>query len=1235
MNAREHIIPSGACIGTEAELFVELDSGGAADDALQAGKLACETCLQNPICQANGTEIGGELYMLTGNSNMFVGGRNVATPTDALRSKVIEPAIRFNLSELPPDPGLALQFIRRAVRSRLFLPVAHMPSSAVHLADKFMHDAAQADPSLYARLLAPPHMDRARAHRGLQHVAVTLFQQADYNNVAINKKNKQRYDPVHIDPQTHYDISRRFAEDMLTLDERNFLLPERQALVHSPEEYAKLMEKYLDATNICLSDFHYVLKHSINDPEQELRNRWARLHILRETQGEDVPESILRERARWQLKPEKATIALQRPRFNDHRLDAKAVEAIYEAVDNGQPSPQPDEQTTQTVLALREKFGTDPTLGLPANIGRFAHLPAEEAIAICENIQKQIAAALQARSQHPDTSVTEKFVRKYVVKSGFETFEKIESAYITDRLHTRFQQRARNVGIKNNVPRWAIGRACALHEKDDIEGVAETLYTFCNDRQLLVEGMSEMSLLQDVTYKADIHAICDPYTGRYITFSPSLHQLLPQERLAFACGTGLSRLLYGVDIDPAQVAALVDVDNFRSYFVEEVLPTCENLAVLPPVDGALPTLLRRLSDDLLILDVAQRQAEHYAGPVPSITTILGGTALELGPGAIDIQAESGELTAWLQQTIFDRCRPNHLEVAADVQRALQQGVLEIVGNAKTGYNVIFSEYLRSADKHGVAPDEQQIAALAHCLGIDQLMYGYDIGELLENRLEIGIIETAQPLMERIRQHQTAPKAPPQAEQPQRVPEYPDTTTQLLKTVFGRDTNTELLSQHETRAIIHELQTIFDTYIKWPSHQKKIAGNEIAVFLAWQDLLEKSAESAGEALNLAPREIEKQVAVGLRCISQQLLHMSVGHVWKTVRSLTAPTADASRMVPPQTLMPKPQPQQPQPKPTKPTLYDYTKTAPLPDEATAASKREWNTACMRIVEAGLYADHLLENLAALPPDKQQLVDLHGAENIEQFAAELRTIVREGRAAEELLLAKVDPLLQGLAGNWVTRSGKAMPYNDLLQLARLAAVKSLNSHDYRKATFKTYAYRAATNDIIEELASSYDIRIPRTTLQLMSKIFDIKKNFAAKGETPDEATIAEKAGISIERYREVTKIQPPVQVEYTHIMDTLVYGSSVPTDAGETGHEAVEALSRNQLIELARHIILTETAGQEIGERRFQMFTYHLAGLDYPAIAERMDVPIGTVKSGINRAMSLLRKSDEFKKLLRELG
>lgn len=1078
MNAREKVIPAGACVGAEAELFLELDRGEAGIELLEAGKLACGVCFQKPNCDINRALIGDELYELTGNMASFVGGRSVAATVDAPRSRVVPPAIKFNLSRLPEDPDLALMAIRRAVRARQFLSLAHTPPAVDRLARGFMSRVAEDDPELHGVLQQPPHMSRELVHRGVQHITATLFQQADFANVAEGKKTKHRYQDERVDPDAHYAITRLFVRDMLTLAGRGFQSPERQALVFSPEEYGQLEAVYLDNT-ISPSEFQYVLVHTINNPEKEFKDRLARLHFLRETQPPDVSESSLRQRARWHLDPEKIERGLSPNKAVNRRLTANDVLAIYTAADEGRTAVGFGGTIVETVLALRSQFGADLTLKHPATIARFGRLLTSEAIEVCTKIQAECSDALAERSRRGDVRMSEAYVRKYVVKHGYsspESYGVMESAFVVDWLASRFRQRARLADVENNLPTWAVARTVALCEPDRVGVVAETLYSYSTEKPFLVPALSEMPLLQDANYRTDINTILDPMTGKYMTFSPALYRLQPSERLAFAHCTGMSPVLYGTNLDGDRIAALACAEDIEAYFTDCVLPHCEMLLQQPVPDGILPILLRQLSDDLSTLSSGW-QGEQQLRQSSYFTTIVGGAALELGSRAINVDGGYSAMTTRLQQIVFERCRPYHIEVAADVQRAFEQGIIEVKSDTTAGVQIVFADYLREPDWQGQVYDEQQLAALAYCLGIDRLMFGHDLRDVLESRLEIGIVETAQPLMERIRQELSHSEA-------------------MNTSPFNR-----------------------------------------------------SDDFATPQINdpdLVPREGE------------------------------------------------------------------------PDSAPY----------MRRVEAGLYAERVLFTLSSLPPAEQSSFNLRGSDSVEQFSQELKVIADQGRAAQAYLFASLEDNIRILALSWAPRHLSAsVTYDDLIQVGRLGALKALRRHDYKKgAALKTYAYSASDNEMKSTMAhDSSDIRLPASAHNQIKRIDGAETELIGQGKKLSEALVAERAGLSIKRYRELKQVSRPARVGNSSMLEVVVSASGALQNGAFTMDESTTETS--ELFKLVRRVILGPHPSSA-ASHRFQAFLYWMHGLGQTEIAQKLDMPIGTVKSSISRILVQLRESEEFR-------
>ena len=740
VTARERLIPPpGNCVdGPEAPVFVRLDEGAPNPDDLELGKAACASCLHLSVCETNRHELAVQIAKLTHNGIAFIGGEEVESRPDDIRPRVINEVVPFSLKELPDDPKLALSFLRMGVRSGTFLPGSRLPATVSDLTDRFIGQLYGTNRKLHTELTTSETLPIERVIKGIQDMTLILFQHADYDNMAIRRRTKLRYHADRVQPSLHHQISVEFCKDMLSLADQRFIKPERQALYYSPEDYQRLKLQYSDEINA--TDLHYVFFHSIRDPETELRMRLARLRILQEAHhGTGMPVSVLQQRARWKLTDDPAEGVNRRP--TPQRITASAAKAIMAGakVEEGKRVGLVElSDVAKTVRAMHEEFKDDSTFTNDA-IVRFGHLTPEEAVRRGKEIQQQVTQAFVDRDKQPlHRHISDGLLRKRVLIGGYTDYETLyrdcRIKFITGRLSRR-KQLSMDPTICS-TPSWAVELAMDTYDDYHFEGVAEQLYDLYSVKGLVAAGISELALLQDLNYHSQLDSICHPRNGQYVAFAPGLELLSPLERLAIACYHGLDKLMYGQTISARQLGSLLETTDFDAYVRQTILPRAMSLK---ETRHGMPVTMMRLSKDLDL--IKGTESTYRAKPARNIVTIIGNTVMQIGSADIDLgnnRRLNGDASQWLKRTIYKRCGGQYQEMTPDITDAISKGIL-VISPEGDDYRIDLHPKLHEG------ADEQTVASLAHVLGIDTFMYGCDLKQILEARLETSIGQAAQQL----------------------------------------------------------------------------------------------------------------------------------------------------------------------------------------------------------------------------------------------------------------------------------------------------------------------------------------------------------------------------------------------------------------------------------------------------------------------------------------------------------
>ncbi|HNP56062.1 MAG TPA: sigma-70 family RNA polymerase sigma factor [Gordonia sp. (in: high G+C Gram-positive bacteria)] len=168
-------------------------------------------------------------------------------------------------------------------------------------------------------------------------------------------------------------------------------------------------------------------------------------------------------------------------------------------------------------------------------------------------------------------------------------------------------------------------------------------------------------------------------------------------------------------------------------------------------------------------------------------------------------------------------------------------------------------------------------------------------------------------------------------------------------------------------------------------------------------------------------------------------------------------------------------------------------------TALLNAEEEVELAKQIEAGLYANHLLQTRKRLGPARKR---------------DLAQIVREGEQARAHLLEANLRLVVSLAKRY---TGRGMPLLDLIQEGNLGLIRAMEKFDYAKGfKFSTYATWWIRQAITRGMADqSRTIRLPVHLVEQVNKLARIKRELHQQlGREATDDELAAESGIPAEK-------------------------------------------------------------------------------------------------------------------------
>jgi len=168
-------------------------------------------------------------------------------------------------------------------------------------------------------------------------------------------------------------------------------------------------------------------------------------------------------------------------------------------------------------------------------------------------------------------------------------------------------------------------------------------------------------------------------------------------------------------------------------------------------------------------------------------------------------------------------------------------------------------------------------------------------------------------------------------------------------------------------------------------------------------------------------------------------------------------------------------------------------------TALLTAEQEVELAKRIEAGVFAQHMLETARKLTPTRRE---------------ELEALVRDGRVAKNHLLEANLRLVVSLAKRY---TGRGMPLLDLIQEGNLGLIRAVEKFDYAKGyKFSTYATWWIRQAITRGMADqSRTIRLPVHLVEQVNKLARIKRDLHQQlGREATNEEMGKEVGLTAEK-------------------------------------------------------------------------------------------------------------------------
>jgi RNA polymerase sigma factor (sigma-70 family) len=219
--------------------------------------------------------------------------------------------------------------------------------------------------------------------------------------------------------------------------------------------------------------------------------------------------------------------------------------------------------------------------------------------------------------------------------------------------------------------------------------------------------------------------------------------------------------------------------------------------------------------------------------------------------------------------------------------------------------------------------------------------------------------------------------------------------------------------------------------------------------------------------------------------------------------------------------------------------------------------------KAIEAGLYAEHLLEQAAESP---------EGLGRRDVTRDELERLVAEGQRAKDLFIRANLRLVVSIARRYV-RSG--MPMLDLIQEGNTGLVRAVEKFDYERgykfSTYATWWIRQAISRAIAQQERT--VRLPVHLVEDVNRMRNVTRQLVRElGADPEPEQIAKALGVTVERVNELTRwaqdtvsLDTPVGDDGDTNLGDLVADSDAPSPE----EIVLTALERSRIEGLLNHL------------------------------------------------------------------
>ncbi len=780
---RARIIPVGECVGQFASEYADVDRGNTNAALLNLVTSACGACIQFvEYCGPQASKLAEHAWN-EGVGTNFLAGQLVQVELVA----PIEgdpPTYHFDYQHIPdfPDnPTIPLDHIRNAIRGDLLSAGGRIAEGSVATARSYWQRLQVGNERLYNSIRNDLGEE---ADQAVEQIITVLFQQLDYASYALKERdNPKRYNPDRFDPDLQDPRVTQFLLDVQQIKALGFSQPTNSALHFPPSYYAWLQRRFMG------NNYNQLSRSQLND--QVLSNprapyvaiqRFQALQARNRAKNPNLSDTVaakgVRSRATLDITGD-AAVLQQAHAGNRYVTRHVALKAVTESADparfvrdylarieKGQQEYGAGQEyvkesdiivialnyrSEESFLAALVKFS-----GNVANLNwlypNHADLPDSVITRIsrghlddAEAVAKRYLERLQNGRDKVGTAVGPGKLRQILAQADHDlTADEILAENQALKMVNTYTKRSK----ENNVlalPLPIIRRIIALYPTTERKDVAEVVWQFINNGTLSVSRL-DLDELNDPSWQPELTKTIDPKKGFYLTFSEPMAALTHKERLVMAHAYNLLPLIYGLDPNSLVIEeGLLNGQLVKEFYDEVVLPKVAERITDPVRNPPNAIDQAHIHGDIAhfnnLIEVSS-QSEPISEPTIAIRglyralIVMGGNVYAFSD--IDAPADWAGLDntsrSWVDQKIDSRYpivlnADMNATMKRYVRNALNGGILELTGTRPENYRLTFSNQFLTFTR---SPIER--AALAHELGIDRLLYGSDLGQLLRDRL---------------------------------------------------------------------------------------------------------------------------------------------------------------------------------------------------------------------------------------------------------------------------------------------------------------------------------------------------------------------------------------------------------------------------------------------------------------------------------------------------------------------